>query len=253
MRKTVVALLLIAGMLALTGCFQVTTGEESGGTAGTEQTSNGGNASNDNGTDSAVNNQGKVDSGAAESPVAGDGENPGQNREDAVKDVLPKTPQVAADAVMEALRNKDAELLKRYIHPDKGILFAPYVYIDTETARVFSAAELPGMDDATVYNWGSFDGSGEPIRLTFAQYYDRFVYDKDFANAEEIGMDEVKGSGNTQSNIKELYPDSYLVDYYFSGFDPQYEGMDWASLILVLEQKDGGWYIIAAVHNGWTI
>ncbi|MCU6712807.1 hypothetical protein M6D81_29305 [Paenibacillus sp. J5C_2022] len=72
-------------------------------------------------------------------------------------------------------------------------------------------------------------------------------------NAEEIGWNEMKGSGNSIPNIKDVYPDSYLVDYYFSGFNKDYKGMDWESLILVLEEHDGGWYIVAIVHSQWTI
>jgi hypothetical protein len=152
-----------------------------------------------------------------------------------------------------ALKEKDLATLAHYIHPDKGLLFSPYVHIDNDTAQVFAADQLPALTDATVYTWGAFDGSGEPIELTFGQYYDKFVYDKDFLEAETVGVNELKGTGNSLPNIEEVFPGSFVMDYYFSGFDEQYEGMDWESLILVLEEQAGAWYVSAIVHSGWTI
>lgn len=158
-----------------------------------------------------------------------------------------------AKAVITALRDKEMETLDALIHPEKGLLFSPYVHIDKETALVFGRSELPALDNEKIYTWGQFDGSGEPIKMTFGQYFERFVYDKDFASPEQIGMNEIKGSGNSLPNIQEVFPESQYVDYYFSGFEEQYAGMDWASLIIVLEEYQGRWYAVAVVHNQWTI
>lgn len=163
------------------------------------------------------------------------------------------TQQDAAAAVITALKDKDLKVLSSLIHPESGLRFSPYAHIDSESAVHFQAGKLPALDDPTVYTWGAYDGSGEPIELTFGQYYDRFVYDHDYANAQEIGSDAILGSGTTTPNMKEVYPDSYMVDYHFKGFDEQYEGMDWASLILVLQGHEGNWYVSAIVHSGWTI
>lgn len=163
------------------------------------------------------------------------------------------TAQEAAAAVISALKQSDMKTLSAYIHPEKGLLFSPYAHIETATAKVFPADGLPALIDSTVYNWGSYDGSGDPIELTFKQYYDKFVYDKDFIEAETVGVDEIKGEGNTIVNIEDVFPNSYVMDYYFSGFDPQYNGMDWESLILVLEELNGAWYVSAIVHSQWTI
>ncbi|MCU6712804.1 hypothetical protein M6D81_29290 [Paenibacillus sp. J5C_2022] len=163
------------------------------------------------------------------------------------------TSEEAAAALIAALKESDLATLQSYIHPEKGLLFSPYVHIDTDTAQVFQREQLPDMEDATEYEWGEYDGIGDPIKLTFKQYYEKFVYNQDFMNAEETGWDEIKGSGNSIPNIKDVYPDSYLVDYYFSGFNEDFEGMDWESLILVLEEYNGGWYIVAIAHSQWTI
>ncbi|RIX50783.1 hypothetical protein D3P08_18970 [Paenibacillus nanensis] len=163
------------------------------------------------------------------------------------------TPKDAASAVITALKNKDIKALNAYVHPENGLRFSPYAHIDSESAVHFGPGKLPELNDDTVYTWGAYDGSGEPIKLTFGQYYDRFVYDHDYANPQETGWDTILGSGNTTPNMKEIYPDSYVVDYHFKGFDEKNEGMDWASLILVLQEHEGGWYVSAIAHSGWTI
>jgi hypothetical protein len=163
------------------------------------------------------------------------------------------TTHEAADAIVQALKDKDLTMLASLVHPVKGLLFSPYAYIDQASALTFQADALPALTDATIHTWGAYDGSGEPIALNFEQYYDKFVYDKPFIEAENVGEDEIIGHGNTLVNIKDVFPESYTVDYHFSGFDAQYEGMDWESLILVLEQYEGAWYVSAIVHSQWTI
>ena len=98
-----------------------------------------------------------------------------------------------------------------------------------------------------------FDGSGEPINLTFEAYFERFIYDADFARPHAIGYNEIIGAGNTINNIAEVYPNAVTIEYHFEGFDPTFAGLDWRSLRLVLEGKEGTWYLVGIVHDEWTI
>jgi hypothetical protein len=158
-----------------------------------------------------------------------------------------------ADRVARGLGDRDIGAVAQAVHPTKGVRFSPYAYV-CERDLVFGAALLDDLlTDRTRYLWGVYDGSGEPIELTFADYYDDFIYDQDFANAEQVGYDEAVGQGNTINNIGKFYPDAVFVEYHFSGFDPQYGGMDWVSLRLVFEQQEGVWYLVGVVHDEWTI
>ena len=38
----------------------------------------------------------------------------------------------------------------------------------------------------------------------------------------------------------------------FPGFDPQYEGMDWSSLRLVIEKYNSEWRLVDLIHGEWT-
>jgi hypothetical protein len=89
--------------------------------------------------------------------------------------------------------------------------------------------------------------------MTFQDYYARFVYDVDFAQPEVVGFDETVGRGNTINNIATVYPLAVTVEYHFEGFDPQYAGLDWRSLRLVLEEYGGDWVVVGIVHDEWTI
>ena len=64
---------------------------------------------------------------------------------------------------------------------------------------------------------------------------------------------QVSERGNNMNNIAEVYEGKQRAEFYFSGFDPQYEGMDWKSLTLVFDQVDGQWEVIGIIHNQWTI
>ena len=55
------------------------------------------------------------------------------------------------------------------------------------------------------------------------------------------------------NNIADAYEGKQRVEFYLSGFDPQYEGMDWKSLTLVFDQVDGQREVIGIIHNQWTI
>lgn len=154
----------------------------------------------------------------------------------------------------DLLKAKDMNSLSAYIHPEKGVRFSPYFYINLQEDKVFTSEEIAdALQNTESYNWGEHDGTGDPIEMTFEEYYDRFVYDQDFANPHLIGNDTRIGQGNTLDNLEEAYPNGKFIEFHFTGFDPQYEGIDWRSLKLVFEELNGNWYIVGIVHGEWTI
>jgi hypothetical protein len=155
--------------------------------------------------------------------------------------------------VINALKNKNMVTLSQYVHPQMGLRFSPYATVK-DTDQVFAADKVTGLiDDPTVYLWGHYDGSGEPIKLTFADYYSKFVFDEDFTNAPHIALNHRLGTGNSIDNTFEYYQSSMVVEYYFPGFDAQYAGMDWRSLRLVFMQQGNDWFLVGIIHDQWTI
>ena len=156
--------------------------------------------------------------------------------------------------VLLAIKNKDMEKLSTYVHPDKGLIFTPYAYVDPKKDIVFTANSVKGLlQDNKKYSWGAYDGTGDPIELTFNDYYNKFIYDVDFTNAVIIGNNHRIGQGNSLNNIEQVFPSAVFIEYHFPGFEKQYEGMDWRSLRLVFEKKNDIWYLIAIIHDQWTI
>ena len=157
-------------------------------------------------------------------------------------------------AVMDLIKNKDMQGLATYVHPNKGLRFTPYFYVDIQNDQVFNTQQVEGLvQDTGQYTWGQFDGTGDPIEYNFNDYYDEFVYDEDYINPHMIGNNTGIGSGNIIDNVPTEYPDGEFVEFHFTGFDSQYEGMDWRSLRLVFEEHAGAWHLVGIVHGQWTI
>lgn len=172
-----------------------------------------------------------------------------KDTEEYIKSIIEKR----AKEVLTAIKNYDMEKLADAIHPNKGVRFSPYGYVDVKNHLTFTAEEVKKLGaDSKTYHWGYYDGSGEPITLNFSDYYKKFIYDVDFVNAEQVGYNKTLGHGNSLNNSFDVYKNPIIVEYYFSGFDPQYEGMDWKSLRLVFEKKDDTWYLVGIIHDQWT-
>ena len=157
-----------------------------------------------------------------------------------------------AGEVVHALKTQDMVTLSGYVHPQNGVRFSPYAYVQ-DTDQVFSADEIASiLADSAVYTWGFHAGSGEPIVLSFMAYFSRYVYDVDFANSPQLALNRRISTGNSIDNSTEFYPGSVFVEYFFPGFDPQYEGMDWRNLRLVFTENSGSWYLVGILHDEWT-
>ncbi len=165
-----------------------------------------------------------------------------------------------AQAVLQALKNKDMNKLAQYVHPEKGVRFSPYAFVEVAAENdmpanlVFNQEQIKTfltLNESSV--WGTYDGSGEPMEFTPPDYYEAFVYDHDYLKAPKVGYNDIVGRGNTANNSFKVYPGAIIVEYHFPGFDKKFEGMDWASLRLVFEKFKGTWWLVGVIHAGWTI
>lgn len=158
--------------------------------------------------------------------------------------------------ILAIFKNKEYKELTGYIHPVQGVRFSPYGYIDTATDRVFSQihyeANFTKIKPGPIF-WGYFDGTGDSIYLPIKNYFERFVYDADFLNAEKFSVNRTLSSGNTINNIEIIYSGCRYTESYFSGFEEKYGGMDWRALRLVLKEHEGKFYLVGIIHDEWTI
>lgn len=159
-----------------------------------------------------------------------------------------------SDRVIRLIRDKDFRTLAGFVHPEKGVRFTPYTYVMVDIDVVLNRDKIADFfEDDTEYLWGYFDGTGDEILMTPRQYYQRFIYTRDFASAPEVGYNEVLSYGNMLENQFKVYHNPIVVEYYFPGMNPDYGGLDWRSLRLVFEQFEGQWYLVGIINNEWTV
>jgi len=134
------------------------------------------------------------------------------------------------------------------------VRFTPYTYVSLDRDLVFKKDDLKNFfENQKFYTWGSFDGTGDDISLTPSKYYEKFIYPVDYKNAEQIGYNKVLSSGNMLENQFDVYENPIVVEYYFSGFNPEYEGLDWRSVRLVFEKYEDAWFLVGIINNQWTV
>jgi hypothetical protein len=162
-----------------------------------------------------------------------------------------------AHQVMLALKSRNLARLSSLVHPRKGLRFSPYhsVNLDRGGDLVFKRDQVKGLFNSRKrYHWGDDDGSGDPIRLTYAAYHRKFVFDHDYLRAKQITYNsENLTSGNLINNIRQSYPGSIIVEYHFPGFQEKYGGMDWKSVWLIFEKDGTEWYLVGIAHGEWTV
>jgi len=161
-----------------------------------------------------------------------------------------------ADSVVSVIASKDWNSLSGFVRPECGLRFSPYAYVDTSNDIVFTRDQIAAIEsDTLLYSWGSYDGSGNPILLTFNDYYNRFIFDKNYRDGQRGAVNQILHKGNTIINIFDAYSDRTVsfIEYHVPGSNEKYAGMDWGSLRLVFEDYKDRWYLIGIVHDQWTI
>lgn len=162
---------------------------------------------------------------------------------------------VRARQVILSLKAGNMAKFSTFVHPQKGVRFSPYASVLPGEDRVLKRHQLrQTWASSKKYKWGAYDGSGDPIRVTFRKYYRQFIFDHDFSRAKDLAYNpENMSHGTTPNNIREIYPQSIAVEYHFSGFDERVSGHDWVSLWLVFEKRGREWFVVGVVHDQWTI
>lgn len=155
--------------------------------------------------------------------------------------------------VLLALKGRNMSRLSIFVHPKDGVRFSPYNYVWPERNLIFKREKVRGLlEDKKKYLWGEYDGSGDPIRLTFASYYKKFIFDWDFSRTKRVSYNQAISISTNLDNAFTTYPGAIVVEYYHPG-GKKYDGMDWGTLRLVFQKYSGMWYLVGIIHDEWTI
>lgn len=156
--------------------------------------------------------------------------------------------------VLKLIKKRDYNTLAGYVHPVSGVRFTPYSFVDKAKDRVLKSPDIPAITQSKrKLLWGEYDGSGEPIRMTAGEYFNRFVYDADFLEKGKVTVNRITQSGNTENNAEKVYPGCEFVEFMIPMINPEYEGADWRSLHLVFKKENGRYYLVGIIHNEFTI
>lgn len=156
------------------------------------------------------------------------------------------------DEVLKALKNKDYASFTALIHPEKGIRFSMYAFVDIKGDKHFSKADFEKYQPTkTLFTWGAHDGSGDPYKATINDYLSKWVFSKDFTASQYL-LNKFIGGGNSLNNLKEIYPKHDFTENYIKGTE-KYGDMDWKTLRFVFEEFQGKYYLIAVINDQWTI
>lgn len=159
-------------------------------------------------------------------------------------------------AVVRALQNNDTRALARFVHPTRGVRFSPYIHVDSSD-RIITRAQMPYLaNHARVWNWGSYDGSGDPMNLTWNDFRRKVLVSRPYLPLESSGAREdfnrLSQNGNVPNNLLEFYPGAIYTRYYLPGQNPKYGGMDWRALFLAWRPSGKNWYLVGVANDQWT-
>ena len=160
-----------------------------------------------------------------------------------------------ADRSLEALlalRDKDMKTLASLVHPELGLRFAPLSWLSEDDVVISAENVATLLTDPTQYTWGYGFGDDERIEATFADYYDQWLFPHDFLFADALGYNANISTGGIIDNSRELYEDAHIVEYHYDGFNPDYGGLDFSTLRIVLAPHNNDYAIVAITNNTWT-
>lgn len=155
------------------------------------------------------------------------------------------------DDLILLLKNKNFQKFADHIHPEKGITFSMYAYLDPEKNKHFTKAEFLQYSATPIkFTWGEKDGTGDLLKLSIPNYIEQWVFKGDFSK-REYAFDTFLKSGNSLNNLKEVYPQNHFTENYLPG-STQYAEMDWKILRFAYEEFEGKIYLVAVINDEWT-
>lgn len=150
------------------------------------------------------------------------------------------------------IKERDFVALSSVVHPVYGVVFTPYSTVNLSSDECFSVSDVAAFgNNTTKYVWGAADGSGSPIEMTVSEYFERYVFDRDYTAAPIVGVDHIVQTGNSLENISDIFPYAHFIDFSFPSSDS--ESADWTTLRLVFEDYNGEWKLAAIIHCEWTV
>ncbi len=155
-------------------------------------------------------------------------------------------------AVVRALQNNDTRALAKFVHPTRGVRFSPYVNADARD-RTIKCSQMPYLaNHPCKWNWGEYDGSGEPMNLTWNEFRRKMLVPHSYIPGAREDFNLLSQNGNMPNRLLEVYPGAIFARYYLPGANPDFGGLDWRTLFLAWRPVGKTWYLVGVANDEWT-
>lgn len=146
------------------------------------------------------------------------------------------------DSMVSAMSRGDFDAFVRTLDGRK-LLFSVDAYIDDIDPVVDSALSVSDR----VILWGYEPGSGRPIRLTFREFFDRYL-SHPYAEKGRVSIDSTLCTGNTPFNFRDVFDRGvHFVEFCIPGTE-KYGHLDWHAVRFIFV----GDSLLAVVHDSWS-
>jgi hypothetical protein len=150
--------------------------------------------------------------------------------------------------IVRHFMDRDMTHMIRHVHPNHGVRFSPYATL-TKADVVFTPQQMLNLfNNKKAYAWGIYPGTGDPVKMTFGEYYKRFVYARDFSQAPDVTYNAVARPGSTGNNSASFFEGSRFIDYHWPGTEAA-GGKDWKTLRMVFMPWQNNWLLVAVVND----
>lgn len=159
--------------------------------------------------------------------------------------------EARAREVLLAIKNQDLLKLSGLVHPQKGVRFSTYAWVDKDDKWLSrqQIKNLASRDRTSV--WFNVDEAGTPMRMTARKYLREYVYEHDYLKATSVSYNTQHKRGLTIPNVLDFYPRAIIVEYYEPNTNPDERG--WDTLWLAFEKVGNQWYLVGVVKDSPTI
>lgn len=170
-----------------------------------------------------------------------------------IPDMSQQTLKQQALHIQRALANNDFAKITNDIHPTRGVRFSMYAFVRPEADKVFSREQYTQylQQSKIRFTWGEKDGTGDLLVTPLPEYLNTWVNAKKY-NDSTISINEFRQTGGMINNLRDVYQNSDVVDFYYKGSD-EYAGMDWRIMRLVFDSYQGKRYLVAIINDQWTV
>lgn len=153
--------------------------------------------------------------------------------------------------LQEALEKEDEKLLNELVHPTRGLRLRLNWWNEEVIVREDEIRQIFKDRPRDAVNWGTNEGSGEPVRGTFSDVMMPFL-ERDLLGASQWSCDQIL-SGPTAGMV--ILPDGYEPVHFYSAYReaPAAQEFDWGTWVIGVERWQGRFYISYLVHYRYEI